>query len=49
MPVYVTNAYGFVEVYLHSFLAWVLDGDAFSISWPDLFTPREISHDVDCI
>jgi hypothetical protein len=30
IPVNVTNAYGYVEVYLHSFLAWALDGDAFS-------------------
>jgi len=43
------NAYGCVEVQLHSFLTWALDGDAFSASRPDYFTPREISSDVDCI
>jgi len=50
IPVYVTNAYDdCVEVYRHSFLTWALDGAVILASWPDRFTSREISPDVDCI
>jgi len=35
------KTYGEVEVFLHAFLISALDGDEWSASDPDLFTPRE--------
>jgi hypothetical protein len=40
-PVYVTKAYGEVDVSLHSFLTLALDGDEYLASHPRGLTPRE--------